>query len=268
MFAFVFMYAFCRPLRSCLKENRANQSSSCIILSYTQKRFVVARFFFFLIALFICVFYEGQSRKSLENIDNPYCLSVHALASNINKCPEVCQNLINVFKIYIRINVTPTSIWVALLGNQFAEMCFSGTGKGCPSDIEARQRTTRTDFYPATGFYSDSRKKRHWQRHRHCSVYMSLSASVSLMPCSLQLRWLASIFPFFPSPSPFLECQPQASQSRQKPLQAGAARHMSAPMLSEPHIHNLKKEMRDSGCVGWHFLNIFYLFTFFIYWPI
>lgn len=65
---------------------------------------------FFLFASFICVIYEGQSRKSLENIDNPYCLSVHALASNMNKCPEVCQKLINVFKIYIRRNVTPTSV--------------------------------------------------------------------------------------------------------------------------------------------------------------
>lgn len=88
----------------------------------------------------------------------------------------------------------------------------SGRGNCCPLDIEAGRHTTSTDPYPVVEFYSDS-KKWHWQRHRHLSVYISLSVSISLKPYSPQLRWLASIFPFFLSP--FLECQPQASQSQQ-----------------------------------------------------
>lgn len=94
-----------------------------------------------------------------------------------------------------------------LLGGFFSKklgFCFhwkpheagSGRGNCCPLDIEAGRHTTSTDPYPVVEFYSDS-KKWHWQRHRHLSVYISLSVSISLKPYSPQLRWLASIFPFF-----------------------------------------------------------------------
>lgn len=119
----------------------------------------------------------------------------------MNRCPEVCQNLINVFKIYIRRNVMPTSVWVALLGNQFAGMCFSGTGKGRASDIEARQRTTTTDFYPAAGFYSDSRKKRALAETQtslcvHVSVRLCLSHALFSPAQMISIYLLPPRLPF------------------------------------------------------------------------
>ena len=118
----------------------------------------------------------------------------------------------------------------------------SGRGNCCPLDVEAGRRTTNTDPYPAAEFHSDS-KRWHWQRQRHLSVHISLS--VSLKPCSPQLRWLASLS----SPNVFLSLPPlnanlrlvRASTSLFKLMLQWdwpASPHMVQRMLSEPRIYN------------------------------
>lgn len=70
----------------------------------------------------------------------------------------------------------------------FFVFCFSfpcqayeaGCGRDncCPLDVEAGRLTISRDPYPIAVFHSDS-KKWLWQKHRHLSVYLSLSRSLS-----------------------------------------------------------------------------------------
>lgn len=71
----------------------------------------------------------------------------------------------------------------------FFVFCFSfpcqayeaGCGRDncCPLDVEAGRLTISRDPYPIAVFHSDSKKKWLWQKHRHLSVYLSLSRSLS-----------------------------------------------------------------------------------------
>lgn len=90
-------------------------------------------------------------------------------------------------------------------------------------------------------------------------VHLSVCLSQALFSSAQMISISLSLFL-----TPSLECQPRASQSQYKPLQADAAMglacspHMVPRMLSEPHIHNLDKKMRDSGSVldgGWHLVK-------------
>lgn len=109
----------------------------------------------------------------------------------------------------------------------FFVFCFSfpcqayeaGCGRDncCPLDVEAGRLTISRDPYPIGVFHSDSKKKNGFGRSTDIFLCTSLCLALSLKPCSPEIRWLASL-PLFLSP-PF-ECQPQASQSQQKPLHA------------------------------------------------
>lgn len=135
----------------------------------------------------------------------------------------------------------------------------SGRGNCCPSDIEAGRHTTSRDPYPIAEFQSDSKKMALAEAQTSFCVHLSVCLCLSqALFSSAQMISISLSFFFFLSPS--LECQPQASQSQQKSLQAEAAvglarsPHMVSPMLSEPHIYSL--EMTDSGSGlggGWHF---------------
>ena len=192
---------------------------------------------------------------------------------------RICQNCINAVQIHIRTNVTPSSTLVKELDNRCCKIycAWELTAVFLDSQvflftdwimrqvvaevivvrqIQRQAGTLQAEIFILLLNFSLTPKKRHWQRHRHLSVSISLSVSVSLKPCSPQLRWLASLFPFFFfSLSPSLECQPQASQSQQKSLQAkaamGLARSPHMVSLSEPHIYNLDKEMTDLGSGFW-----------------
>lgn len=175
-------------------------------------------------------------------------------------------------------DVTPSSTPVKQLDNTCCKIyhcwsercCFSkqssfslhcqayeaGRGRGncCPLDVEAGRRTTSSDPYPIAEFHSDS-KKWHWQRQRHLSVYISLSVSLSLKPCSPQLRWLASLFPFFLSPS--VECQPRAVRASRSLFKLmlqwdWPARHTWCKECSVNHTSTIWNENEGFRlCVGW-----------------
>lgn len=114
---------------------------------------------------------------------------------------------------------------VALLGNQFAEMCFSGTGKGRPSDIEARRCTTRTDFYPAAGFYSDSRKKRALA-DTHTSLCVRVSVRLCLSRALFSPAQMISIYLSLSPPSlPFLN-------ANHGPVRAGRSLFKLGPLAT------------------------------------